>query len=65
MIRPDIGIYDTREWDHNYHKYVMLDGPDPGRHPDPECIWNKNKELYDDIEYQNLKRERYKAAMTV
>ena len=63
ISRPDLGIYDTREWDHQYHKYIMQDGQDPGRHPDPDCIWNQSPELYDDVEYQQQKRERYKAAM--
>ena len=63
ISRPDLGIYDTREWDHNYHKYTMQDGQDPGRHPDPDCIWNQSPELYDDVEYQLRNKERYKVTM--
>ena len=51
ICRPDLGIYDTREWDANYYKHVMQGGPDPGRHPDPDCLWNTNQSLYDDDEY--------------
>ena len=33
--RPDLGIFDTRAWDHMYEKWVDSDGPFPGKHPDP------------------------------
>lgn len=38
--RPELGIYDTRGWDYMYRDWVENDGPFPGKHPDPKCVWN-------------------------
>ena len=40
LNKPELGIYDTRAWDSQYKKWVNQQGPNPGKHPDPDCIWN-------------------------
>ena len=32
--------FETRDWDRQYEKYIRKLGPQPGPHPDPDCIWN-------------------------
>lgn len=42
--RPELGLYDTRVWDRSYQQYIKYQTNHPGKHPDPECIWNTNEE---------------------
>ena len=59
---PELGIYDTRAWDHIYSKWLRNNGPNPGKHPDPDCVWNENYNDYRAGEYQeNQKNLRKKA----
>ena len=51
MNIPDLGIYDTSAWDAAYQMHVTQQGPIPGEHPDPECIWNKNPNAYNEDKY--------------
>ena len=52
ISRPDLGLYDTRVWDAHYAKYIQKKGPNPGRHPDPECIWNKDESAFNFEEFK-------------
>ena len=52
MNMPELGIYDTRAWDAAYQQHMTQNGPNPGLHPDPECIWNKVPKEYDEAEYK-------------
>ena len=52
MDRPDLGIYDTRAWDCLYFRWLSEpEEPNPGKHPDPNCVWNKNQEQFDIEKY--------------
>ena len=32
--------YDDRDWKHQYEKHCKNEGPHPGRHPDPNHVYN-------------------------
>ena len=52
--RPDLGIYDTRVWDRDYHHWIMYKNKGarrPGQHPDPNCLWNTDPDNFDFREY--------------
>ena len=45
---PELGIYDTRAWNAMYKNWLHdpKNHQNPGRHPDPQCIWNENPDNY-------------------
>ena len=45
-------IYDTRYWDRQYDNWQRGKGPKPGKHPDPECLWNTNPTDFNQLEYK-------------
>ena len=49
--KPELGIYNTREWDANYRNWLHKNGENPGQHPDPKCVWNQN--------FENFKLDEY------
>ena len=50
--KPELGIYDTRAWDSLYLRWLGdPEGPNPGKHPDPNCVWNTDQELFDFDKY--------------
>ena len=59
---PQLGIYDTRLWDIEYFRHMKEDGPRPGAHPDPQCIWNQNPLLYRTYEYKENQKKLKKEA---
>ena len=50
-IRPKEGLYDTRDWDSQYALYAQDKGGKPGKHPDPDCIWNSDPDSFNFREY--------------
>ena len=58
VSKPELGLYDTRVWDSHYIKYIQKKGPNPGRHPDPECIWNSDENSFNFEDYKNLQHAK-------
>ena len=63
---PELGIYDARDWDAQYTKWThgIGDAPEPGKHPDPNCIWNQDKKAYDHYVYEQQKRKKIEQALS-
>ena len=49
--KPELGIFDSREWEAIHRQWLEGKGAKPGKHPDPNCDWNKNPELFDSKDY--------------
>ena len=49
-INPD--NRDLRFWNKQYENWKKNIGPRPGPHPDPDCIWNQNPEIFDFHDYK-------------
>ena len=59
--KPELGIYDDRAWQALYKRHINNQGPHPGKHPDPNCIWNTNEDMFRRDDYdqdqKNLRKE--------
>ena len=59
----------NRWWDQRFNKFIKEGGEEPGDHPDPNHLWNKDRDAYmaqargettgDDGEAEGSDRDQY------